>query len=423
MRFSFEHSGLTENDYKEASLLLAPYISQISGIAALGEYKEPESSVHLPLDEGILNSVQAAYNEKVKTPLKYIVVAGIGGSNLGAKAVYDALWNGNGPTMLFLDTPDDKKTVLVARRVLRGISRVEEVLVIIASKSGNTLETVACAEYFTNELKNKFPDIEERVVVITDENSVLWENAKDRGLAVLPVPKPVGGRYSVFSAVGLFPLQAAGVNITAFREGAVKMTAECLQFEADRNPGIKGASFLANWHKKGKIIHDSFFFNPELESLGKWYRQLLAESIGKSESVGITPTVSIGSMDLHSVGQLYLGGPKDKMTEFIESEVGDYEAKVPVTRIFPGLVRSVEGRPFREIIGAVSRGAKVAYGKRGLPFTEVVFEKITESEIGAYMQWKMIETMYVAKLLGVDAFDQPDVESYKIETKRILNNA
>lgn len=422
MRFSFEHSGLSEDEYKESANFLASYAADLSEIASSGAYAKPESSVCLPGDGAVLNLVEDAYGEKVSKTLKYVIVIGIGGSNLGTKAVYNALWKNDGPQIIFLDIPDSKMVKLSAEYISQNAASPDNILINVISKSGHTIETIACAEYFINELKKKFTDVEKRTVVITDENSELWEIAKGRDIYVLPIPKSIGGRYSVFSTVGLFPLKAAGFNISAFREGALEIRSKCFSPEPGNNPAIMGASFLVSWYKKGKIIHDSFFFNPGLESLGKWYRQLLSESVGKSEFAGITPTVSIGSADLHSVGQLYLGGPKDKTTQFVESEGGEYEAEIPKDRIFQNLSKALDGKSFKNIGKAILGGVKISYEKRGLPFIEVSLGKITEKELGAYMQWKMIETMYVAKLLGVNAFDQPNVESYKNETDRILGN-
>ena len=429
MHFSFEHSGVAKGDLEAGAKTLSAYLARLGATAKKGEYGEPESSICLPADQALLLGVSAVYREKVRVPLKYVVLVGIGGSNLGVKAVYDALagygdaFRGdNRPRMIFLDTNDEEITRISAAHLLKNIGDSKELIIAVVSKSGKTTETIANAEYIIHELKNRFPEIEERVVIITDEESTLRDAARKRNMTVLTIPKQIGGRFSVFAAVGLFPLMAAGFDIEKFRAGASEIRASCLSSETGKNPALEGAVFLAYWYRKGKAIHDSFFFNPELESLGKWYRQLLGESIGKSEKVGITPIISVGSTDLHSLGQLYLGGPKDRTTLFVASKSADNKVRVPSERIFPNLIPSIKGKTFSEIMKAIREGVKIAYQKNELPFSEAVFEKITERELGFFMEWKMIETMYLGQLLGVNVFDQPEVELYKKETERILKN-
>lgn len=273
-------------------------------------------------------------------------------------------------------------------------------------------------------LKEKFSAVTDRVVAITDEGSALWEQAGALGIARLAIPKPVGGRYSVLSHVGLFPLATVGVDIAALREGATAVRDMCLA--ADTNPAATSAALLAYFRTQGKTINDNFFFHPELESLGKWYRQLMGESIGKAASLsgeevhtGITPTVSLGSTDLHSVGQLYLGGPRDKFTTFVYTEqTADIAA--PTGRILPELIPAITGKSAKTILEAILSGTKIAYQKAELPFMEVVLPRIDEQAIGAFLQFKMIEMMYLGHLLNVNPFDQPSVEAYKVETKKIL---
>lgn len=407
MRFSFEHDSVPKEDRESLSNIIAPYMSRLETIISSRAYEEPESSICLPSDDSILSVVSSVYKEKVKRPLKYVVVVGIGGSNLGAKAVYDALIgykdavkDDNRPQIIFFDTNDEKIIKANTEHILKNTIDAQEILIVIISKSGTTIETAANADYLIRELKNKISNIEERTITITDENSPLWQSAIKRGIAKLAIPKPIGGRYSVFSAVGLLPLMAAGIDVLEFRKGALQVSKLCFSRELAKNPAVSGAIFLGYWRKQNKSIHDIFFFNPELESLGKWYRQLLGESIGKSEEAGITPTVSIGTTDLHSMGQLYLRGPRDKTTLFVSS--------------------AEQGKSFGEIMKAALSGTEIVYEKHNSPFAEAIFDGITASELGAFMQWKMIETMYLAKILSVNAFDQPDVESYKKETAKIL---
>jgi glucose-6-phosphate isomerase len=426
MRFSFEHWGFQTSEYNSMAGTVSPYISRLSAIAGAGEYTEPESSICLPSDSNILASVSVACKEKIVQPLKFVVVVGIGGSNLGTRAVYDAILGyGDGlrdmsrPRMVFFGTDDEKISKANIGLILKNAKTAEDILVAIVSESGETLESIAQAEYVLNELASVFGVIDGRVVVVTRAGSPLVMPAAERGMTVITIPEKVGGRYSVFSAVGLLPLMAGGFDVNEFLSGALDMRAKCLSVGYDDNPALRSAAFLARWYNLGKIIHDGFYFGQELEALGKWHRQLLGESIGKSGKVGITPTVSIGSTDMHSVGQLYLNGPKDKTTVFITSEP-ENSVSVPKDRVFPNILPAITGKSFGDIMGAILSGVKIAYQRAGTPFFEVVLDGTSEREMGAFMMWRMIETMYVAQFLKVDAFDQPAVESYKKEAMRVL---
>ncbi len=401
------------------------YTARLKQVVASGDYVENEASVNLPSDETQLAPVQELVDAKVSSELKYHIVVGIGGSNLGTKAVYDAIYGFSDvlssqrfPKLLFAETTD-AEWLAQAVKVIEQLNSPDEILISVISKSGGTTETMANFEIVAGALRQKFPDYRERMVAITDEGSGLWEAARTQEIATLAIPKMVGGRYSVFSAVGLFPLATIGLNVAALREGAVAAR-DNLEMAAE------SAALLEYYRQQGKTINDNFMFHIELESLGKWYRQLMGESVGKKESLdgevvyaGITPTVSLGSTDLHSVGQLYLGGPKDKFTTFVSAKKTE-DIAVPSERVFPDLNPMVSGRTANTVMSAILEGVKLAYQKAELPYAEVVLDGIDEYSIGAFMQFKMIEMMYLGQLMNVNSFDQPSVEDYKVETKRIL---
>jgi glucose-6-phosphate isomerase len=423
-------------DNQEFQDLLArtnEYGARLRSVVSSGEYQEYESSILLPSDKQLLAETQALAQEKAGSRLKYHIVVGIGGSNLGTKAVYDALRGAYDqleparfPKLLFAETTDPEWLVK-ATALLGTLESPEQVLVSVISKSGGTTETLANFEIIMSALTAKFGPSTDRVVAITDEGSALWEQAGTQNIARLAIPKPVGGRFSVFTHVGLFPLATVGIDIAALQEGGAAIRDACLAEDGERQAAVS-AALLAYFRAQGKTINDNFFFHPELESLGKWYRQLMGESVGKAESLdgqtvhtGITPTVSLGSTDLHSVGQLYLGGPRDKFTSFVYTEQ-TADISVPSTRVFPELIPAITGKSAQTILEAILNGVKIAYQKAELPYMEVVLERIDERAIGAFLQFKMIEMMYLGQLLNVNPFDQPSVEAYKVETKKILGS-
>ncbi|MBI2065155.1 MAG: hypothetical protein HYT62_03835 [Candidatus Yanofskybacteria bacterium] len=417
-----------EKDLKE-------YLGLMNKVVESGLYDEPESSINLSSDETFKKSLLTKIKEERNSGLKYVVVVGIGGSNLGTMALYRALrgrldvfLHAGDPKMIFVDTVSPPLTNQVIDFIENQVEEPEEILVNMISKSGETTETITNFEIVYNALKKKFGDrANDRLVFTTDRGSKLWNIAEEKKLKLLEIPQKVGGRYSVLSASGLFPLGLANFNIEGFWDGASEMVKRCLNYETYENPALVSAIISASHYQKGIIIDNNFFFNPELKSVGKWYAQLMSESIGRERNlrgekvnIGITPVVSIGSTDLHSMAQLYLGGRRDKLTQFIYASQKDNAPRVPEELFMPGLVEDIEGKSVSDIMDAIYHGIKIAYIKNGLPFSEIVMHKISESTLGQYMQLKMMETMYLARLLGVNAFDQPKVEDYKRETREIL---
>lgn len=394
---------------EEHARKLEPFLEKLRRVAQNKNYSDPECSIRLPFDEAILENVEAIYAKTTHPKLKYIVVIGIGGSNLGAKALYDALWGYHDtaeplrtPKIIWLDTSDeiylDKVTALLGK-----LSQPEEAVIIQISKSGSTSETAENGSRIWNMFGKDSTFTRKRWVVITDKGSPLSAWAAEEDLYRLEIPKNVGGRFSVFAASGLLPLRYLTGNLQSLLEGA-RLGFESCTKSSDSNPAVMGAIALLYSKQQGKRIHDTFVFHPQLESLGKWYRQLLAESIGKehdragrSVREGILPTVSVGSTDLHSMAQLYLGGPRQSFTTFLSAKAGT-----------------------NPLMAAIREGTEHAYAKQVMPFFDVALDDISLRSLGEYMQWKMIETMCLGELLGVNTFDQPAVELYKAETRDIL---
>ncbi len=420
MKFIYENTCRLENaDIAKTIETLKDYKSHVMDVIQKGGYAENEGSVNLPSDTAALQTVNKLATSLKNPALKYIVDIGIGGSNLGTKAIYDALFGffdnveqDRYPKMFFADTTNPAFLNKLSSYLKENVKDAAEIVINVISKSGSTTETIANAEIVLNAVAN-VSGIEKRIVITTDEGSKLEKLAAEKKYHVLHLPKLVGGRYSVFSAVGLFPLALIGVDINKLVKGA-------LTARNNMDESITSAAILYLQHTKGKVMNDNFFFHGELESLGKWYRQLMGESIGK-EGKGITPMVSIGSTDLHSVAQLYYGGPKDKMTTFVRAEKTADDIAVPTNMVFEGLVHHIEGKPATYIMDAIEQGVKISYSNEDMPFTEIVLEEISAAELGAFMQFKMIEMMFLGKLLRINTFDQPHVELYKIEMKKILS--
>ncbi len=431
MKFLSNHSLLDEEIINQTADSLSDYRSHLEAVSKKTDYADPESSLQLPFDDDLLSEVQTAA-EKIQTPtLQYVVVIGIGGSNLGTQAVYNAIAGSMSllydrmPKLLFLDTVSDERMTAVVRMLSRMPSK-EDYAIITISKSGGTTETIANTEVLWKSLDKQFGDIRDRLCFITDEGSKLWNAASENKACRISIPQLVGGRYSVLSAVGLVPLLLGKIDIEAMRDGARMAIADGVSDDLSKNHSLTSAVCTHLHAQKGRTIHNSFVYATKLEFLGKWYRQLMGESIGKEKDLdgnvvhaGITPIVSIGSTDLHSMAQLYYGGPDDKFTNIVYSFKGDINL-VPREMKLHGLVENIGGKSLEGITTAIVGGVKAAYEAKQRPYIEIDMEGITPYELGYYLQFRMIEMMYLAKLTNVNAFNQPAVEDYKEATRELL---
>lgn len=428
MEISFDDGRSRSKQLQLQSSIVLPHVAVVQKVLAQNNYAAPEASVNLPADAEVLFAVEEVSNKIDITKLRYVFLIGIGGSYLGAKAIYDALFSlrdlvpHTAPRLICIDT-NNSALLQSCESLIASLHSPEEYFVVIASKSGGTTETVANAEIVLEMLDARWPKRADRVCVIGDEDSKLVEVGEKLGMHSLTIPPKVGGRYSVFSAVGLLPLVLCKVDVEMLLKGAETMLESGTHVDSSLNPASASALVRAYEYQEGKIVHDWFTFSPQLSSLGGWWRQLIGESIGKTVgdiAYGITPTVSVGSNDLHSVGQLYFGGPKDKYLTFVTVRNSSKNFTVPQARIFPDLVEMIKGVSVGEIMAAIVHGAKEASTARKVPYMSVVLEDVSAYELGAFMQFAMLETMYLGRMLGVNPFDQPDVEAYKSITKEIL---
>lgn len=392
----------------------------------LSAYCDSESFMHLPFDSDYQNRILKCVNEKQQLKPRALFVIGIGGSNLGTIAVHEALhgsmYNDMDSPLLFYcaDTLDPDKNHYLLDKMKSLLKNGYEVLLTIITKSGTTTETTVNGSLFIDCLQHFRPDTYQKyLVIITDKGSVLEDYADKVGASVLFIPQKVGGRYSVFTAVGLFPLAFLGIDIQELCRGAADMKESCLVLD-DENYALQSALWLFDKYERGVRVHDTFIFDAAYESMGKWYRQLMAESLGKKENdtgdfveAGILPTVSMGTVDLHSMAQLYLGGPRMSCTTFLAVK-SRFDQKVP-----SGFITSAGGSSTRDLQSYILQGVQAAYAHENRPFVSLEIEK-TAYDCGQFLQFKMMEIMYLASLIQVNAFDQPQVELYKKEVRKLF---
>jgi glucose-6-phosphate isomerase len=361
--------------------------------------------------------------KKQKLNPKVLVVIGIGGSNLGTLAIQEAilgqLYNESaGLKIFYADTVDSDYISKILLLVEEELKSGNEVIINIVSKSGRTLETIANFAVFLELLKKYKPNnFQENIVVISDKDSALWNYAEKNEVDKLEIPKNLGGRFSVFSAVGLFPLSMLNIDIYKLIEGAKRANEDFI---------TQRAAVIYLLYKQSININDLFIFYKNLSGYGLWYRQLMAESLGKELDnedakieISLIPTVSIGSTDLHSVGQLYLAFVSNQFTSFIE--VKNFNNRIIIPKnIISELIEGIELKNYSELMNIILQGVKTAYSKKNIPFCSIALERVDELCLAYLMQTNMIEIILVGFLLNINPFDQPNVELYKNEVNVIL---
>lgn len=400
--------------------------------ALLQGYSSEYAVLAAPDDHENSKRIQEVVNKiRLLNPSLFFLI-GIGGSHLGPAAVIQAVLgtyynelSNNKLKFYAVDTLDEyqmnNQTALLEQTLASG----KTVVLNIVTKSGNTTETLVNAAIMVDILKKYHPqDYAKYIVVTTDDNSHLCALSLENSYTVLPIAQLIGGRYSVLTAVGLFPLSMLGIDIASFVQGAKEMRDSCLE-QNKANPAVRSALAIYQHYSSGKNIHDTFLYSPTLALLGAWYRQLVGESLGKMDNragehifTGITPTVSIGTNDLHSVAQLYLGGPYDKFTTFVYANWQN--GRVINDANFLKSIEYVVGKTLSAVRNTIIEGVSLAYQEHKRPFIEIVLPEITPYYLGQFMMLKMIEVMLLGKLMDVNPFDQPAVELYKSNTRRLL---
>ncbi len=356
-----------------------------------------------------------------------LVVLGIGGSALGTIAVHRALAvPGSGtPRLHVLDNVDPEW-------IHRALTELDPktTLVNVISKSGGTAETASQFLIFRNWLRSALGDAyRDHLVVTTDvEKGVLRKIARAEKLASLPVPDGVGGRFSVLTPVGLFPLAMTGVDIRGVLAGAAAMAERCSIGDPVANPAYRhGGLMHALERRKGKPIHVLMPYAQALLDLADWFRQLWAESLGKRLDrdgnevfVGPTPVKALGATDQHSQLQLYAAGPFDKVLTFLG--VDTFRDDVPIPNDYPeeeGFAY-LGGKSLATLLDAERRGTAVALTEAKRPNSTIQFPTIDAGSVGEFLMLMEAQTAYVGGLLNIDAFDQPGVEASKIAAYALL---
>lgn len=380
-------------------------------------------------DKGTIKKI-ATFAKKIKGKYKFIVVLGIGGSALGTICLQQSLKhcfenelkNSDFPRLYVLDNIDP---ILISE--IEDVIDYKKTLFIIVTKSGTTHETLTQYFHFRDKLEKALTKniskhkaakekINDHFIFVTDsKKGQLREIANKEKITTFEIPENVGGRFSVLTSVGLLPTALIGINIQKLIEGAKDMRKKFFSKNFTENLPWQIAKIQYLLSKKGKSINVMMPYSQKLIRFADWYRQLLAESIGKKFNnkgqeifAGITPINALGVTDQHSQLQLYSEGPNDKLIIFIEVSYTNKKSADDSIKIWAKLMQT-------EL-----KGTKEALTQNQRPNITLHIPAIDAKNLGALLFLFQASTAFLGELFDINTYDQPGVELSKILTKKYL---
>lgn len=375
------------------------------------------------------------YAALVRNRFDNILVLGIGGSALGGIAVTEALlkpyWNlltpeqrNNYPRIFFLDNIDpDTMTALF------DMLDWKKTLVNVITKSGDTAETMSQFLVVKKRLEQELgDDYRKNIVATTDQRTgILRQISEQEGYKTFVVPDDVGGRFSVFSAVGLLPFALVGLDIDEITNGIKDM--DLALKNTDINENIAAQNALIHYlmdTKLNKNLSVMMPYSSRLKYVSDWYVQLWAESLGKSETlngehvhIGPTPIKALGATDQHSQIQLYNEGPNDKIITFIR--VGEFDNTLEIPKIFEYTgIGYLGGKTINNLMNAEADSTKVSLSDYARPTVTITLPKVDGYNIAQLLYMLEVQTAIAGELYNINTFIQPGVEQAKNYTYALM---
>jgi glucose-6-phosphate isomerase len=383
---------------------------------------------------------------RLREDVDRVVVLGIGGSYLGARALFDALghaYHNEMPANLRMSKPRiyfegnnvDNDSLQELLELLENTCVDPNITeerwgAIVISKSGGTIETAAALRAIAGELIRFYGGgadvLPQMLVPITGPKGKLRDLCEAEGYSpddILTIPDDVGGRFSVFSPVGLLPAAVAGLDIRALLLGASTMTKRFLEEPFERNPVLQYAAvnYLMNEEMK-KSTRVLAVWSRKLEAVGWWYDQLLSESLGK-QGRGATPLTVVYTRDLHSRGQQHQEGTRDKIINNLVIKTAKHPPiMVGMSERNEDDLNQFSRRSYPDLQDAAFKGTMQAYSEAARPTADIVMPTVTEHTIGQLMQMLMLATVVEGRLMKINPYGQPGVEAYKHNMMRILKS-
>lgn len=390
-------------------------------------------------DKSTLEDVLATARDFGAREYENLVVLGIGGSALGTTALvtalkppfYNALTKSGRkryPRIFVVDNIDP----VTFKQVMR-VCPPQKTLYNVISKSGSTAETMAQLMIVVEAIEKKVgaAAMKDHVVVTTNPRgtakSLLHPVADQYGLKEFAVPLNVGGRFSVFSPVGLFPAAMIGIDVRALLDGCAEMDARCSQPTLENPAYLRAAVHYLADTSKGKSISVMMPYSDALRDVADWYRQLWAESLGKRFDLdgkevfaGQTPVKALGATDQHSQVQLYREGPNDKIITIIEVKNFGTTLKIPDTLSSLRELDYLRGSSMNKLMAAELRGTMDALKVSQRPVCLISLPKVNENTVAQLLYMLEVETAMAGRLYHVNTFDQPGVEEGKKIARRLM---
>ncbi len=348
---------------------------------------------------------------------KHIVVVGIGGSSLGTFAIHHFLIDKeNDKKLHFLESTDP----IDLQRRIRKID-IEDALFIVISKSGTTIETISILKYLSSILVLDSSN----TICITEEDSKLNSFAKSKEIKTFDIPKNVGGRFSVFSNVGLLPLAIMGLDIDKLLKGCQDIYNSFFEKEDYYSIIMEKARFIVE-NKNRFNINVVFSYSSLLDGFNKWYVQLWGESLGKININGtkqaLTPVGLLGPVDQHSFLQLIMEGKRDKTVTFIKIEEFNDDLTIPNISL-EGLeeLDYLNNIKFKNLINKQADSTiQAVEDLKDIPYDVITIQSQDEYNIGKLMFTYELLTSIVGSFVQINTYDQPGVEAGKIILKKSL---
>ena len=351
--------------------------------------------------------------ERIQKQSRVLVVIGIGGSYLGARALYELLQERRSEKGVELLFAGNGLSETALKRTLNAIGD-RDFSVNVISKSGTTTEPAVAFRLFRAILEKRYgkEGARERISATTDrEKGALRALAKQEGYPCFVVPDEVGGRFSVLTAVGLLPLAAAGLNAELLLQGA-GAEAEALWTSGKYNPAWRYAAARNALYEDGKRIEVLACYEPAFHYMTEWWKQLFGESEGK-EGKGLFPAGVEYTADLHSMGQYIQEGERELLETVVRFEGTENEIVIPSDPESADGLEFLAGKPLSHVLEQAMVGTALAHEDGGVPNFRIDVPGRTEETVGALVYFFEYACGLSGYLLGVNPFDQPGVEAYK----------
>lgn len=356
--------------------------------------------------------------EKIKKSCDILVVIGIGGSYLGARAAIEFVKSPN-YNVLKKDTPDiyfaGNNICSSALAELLQICEGKDICVNVISKSGTTTEPAVAFRIFRELLEKKYGEegARERIFVTTDKaRGTLKKFATDKGYETFVVPDDIGGRYSVLTAVGLLPIAAAGCDIDAMMKGAADAREAYSTDDIENNDAAKYASLRNLMYRKGKTTEILVSYEHSMLMMNEWWKQLYGESEGKN-NMGIYPSSVIFSTDLHSLGQYIQQGRRNLFETVVDIAKSEDTVVIPDDPHNIDGLNFLSGRELHSVNQAAMKATLLAHVDGGVPNIVIELADRSEYSFGYMVYFFELACAISGYILGVNPFNQPGVEAYK----------